>query len=419
MIFLLLFHLILIFIGGYFLSPEFTVYPYLTSHGFIPYINLIDQHLPIIFFGPFSLPLWLVANRTILLGLFITLLLATDTFFYLAIRQTRQPLFFTFTFIIFSWFFGGNFFWLSTFITFFLSLFLFLKIYSPKSIQFILGFLIGLIFLIKPTLLPGLSLLLFYSNLTNPFILTGFLSPIVVTLLYLIKLDALDSFYNLIFTFNTNYYVPFAHQLPNQRQLLLVLLAFIIPLYFLIQKNKKSLLISLLFLTLIYPRFEYLHLGPFVLLLTYFVANLKLNPIQISILTLVTALFFSFSLIKLKNYRYGDFYFNEEIVQANKNVKNLPGQNLLILGGSELIYPLSGKTPPEIYIPPLPWYFAVSEYQNQFLSSLAKTKTPILYYPSASVDNQPITAYTDFLIKILETNYNKEVHENYYLYLPK
>lgn len=418
MIALLLLHLTLIIFGGYFLSPEFTLYPYLTSQGFTPYLTLIDQHLPIIFFGPLSLPYWLIENRSILLSLFITILLFTDYLFYLSIKsKSNHPVFFTFALIVFSWFFGGNFFWLSTFITFFSSLTLYLSsFHKPQPI--LLGFFLGLIFLIKPTLFPALVLLALYLKIDKRTIL-GFLIPIAIITLYLAKLNLFQQFSALVLNFNSNYYLPLAKQLPNKRQLFLILLAFVPNLYLLFLKNKSALIVTTFFLILTYPRFEYLHLGPFILVLLYFTSTLKLSQNQSLALILTTTLFFSLSLIKLKNFRYGDFYFNQQVTQTSENIKALPGENILILGGSELIYPLSSKTPPRIYIPPLPWYFADLEYQQKILSALNETQTPILYYPSASVDGVPISQYTNFLNETLETRYNREEHVDYYLYLAK
>jgi len=66
----LLLHISLIYLRGYFLSGEFTLYPYLVSRGFLPYRDLIDQHFPTLLFGPFSLPAILTTNPWPLMGVF-------------------------------------------------------------------------------------------------------------------------------------------------------------------------------------------------------------------------------------------------------------------------------------------------------------------------------------------------------------
>src|SRR5258706_7714594 len=79
----LILHLSLVLIRGYFLSIELTLYPYLTSHAFLPYRNIIDQHFPTLLFGPFSLPAFLTTNPWPLFAAFLGTLCLTGLLLFL------------------------------------------------------------------------------------------------------------------------------------------------------------------------------------------------------------------------------------------------------------------------------------------------------------------------------------------------
>ena len=115
---IVLVHLFFIYLGGYFLSPEFTLYPYLTSLGLKPYLDLIDQHLPVVLFGPLSLPSFLTRNPQPLLGVFLSMVAITDILFFklLEKRKVKKPIFWTALFAVSLFVFSGNTLWLETFV---------------------------------------------------------------------------------------------------------------------------------------------------------------------------------------------------------------------------------------------------------------------------------------------------------------
>src|SRR5688572_28228100 len=83
----IIWHLWLVFGDNFFLSPEITLYPYLTTKGLIPYQQLIDQHFPLLFFGPLNLAQFGVTSPSSALYLFIVLILLTDFGFILAVKD--------------------------------------------------------------------------------------------------------------------------------------------------------------------------------------------------------------------------------------------------------------------------------------------------------------------------------------------
>ncbi|MBU1256088.1 hypothetical protein KKA49_00165, partial [Patescibacteria group bacterium] len=356
---LVLVHLFFIYLGGYFLSPEFTVYPYLTSIGLKPYVNIVDQHLPIILFGPLSLPHSLTSNPQPLLGLFLSLVAITDLLFFHLIKKTKtkNSILWTALFAASLFVFQGNTLWLETFIIPLVLLLFFLK--RP----FFVGMLSALIILTRPTLAPAVLLLLIFKKLKlSRYLIAGFLAPLLLTLTYLIYHQLLPDFIYLFFSFNTTYYSALAGKLPSLRQIALVGLV-TIPVLTRLFTNKKYLSIFIIILAFLpaWPRFELTHLQPAIALAIYFWATNKplghskatsrsvilacpesdsgctsFTRMTIERLLLVTLIFLSIRKITTAN--YGNFYLNPETQEVSSFIKTQEENQLFVLGGSDLIY---------------------------------------------------------------------------------
>jgi len=246
-------HLVAIIIGGYFLSPEFSVYPFLASRGFLPYVNLLDQHFPALLFGPISLPSFLTTNPQPLLVLFLLITALTDLFFFFSLRRRRvaEPQLWLIIWVVASYWFSGNSLWLETFISFLLAVILFIGQSRRPLVTFASGCLFGLIALTKPTLLPALVFLFLYLELTpGPVFLAGLLSPVFVTGLYLLKLDLLPSFLYLTLSFNRQFYALLAAKAPTLRQFG-EMTVFFVPSFILFLKKKQFLSFAIILLSLI------------------------------------------------------------------------------------------------------------------------------------------------------------------------
>lgn len=408
MLLLVAVHLLTIVGGGYFLSPEFTVYPYLASRGFLPYINLIDQHFPILLFGPISLPAFLTTNPQPLLFLFLLITATTDLFFYLAMIRHRvvAPQAWLLLWIAFSYWFSGNTLWLETFISLFLAIIFFISTNRKPLVNFVSGFFFGLIFLTKPMLVFTLIFVFFALQLSlGLFFVAGLISPFLITGLYFFKFDLLPSFLYLTLDFDRRFYAILAAQAPTARQLAETSLFFGSTLLLFLRRQKvlfSALVISALIL--VYPRFEYIHLAPALLLSLFFLAQTTtIRPV----LLVGAVLLFALALTKSYRHRFGNFYLSTETQQVAAYLKQKPQLSLYVLGGSDLLYPLTGRVPPGLtYLPSLPWYLSDVNLTKKMTIALTDSLgTEIAVKTDASVDGVNILNSGAPFVQLIIENY--------------
>ena len=402
-------HLVAIIIGGYFLSPEFSVYPFLASRGFLPYVNLLDQHFPALLFGPISLPSFLTTNPQPLLVLFLLITALTDLFFFFSLRRRRvaEPQLWLIIWVVASYWFSGNSLWLETFISFLLAVILFIGQSRRPLVTFASGCLFGLIALTKPTLLPALVFLFLYLELTpGPVFLAGLLSPVFVTGLYLLKLDLLPSFLYLTLSFNRQFYALLAAKAPTLRQFG-EMTVFFVPSFILFLKKKQflSFTIILLSLILVYPRFEFVHLQPALLLTLFCLAPMIV--LKKRLLLPAAALVLAFAVAKNYRHRYGNFYLDAETVKLAGYLKTKPEISLYVFGGNDLLYPLSNRIPPGFtYLPSLPWYWRDASLSQKMVTALSDSfTTTVVVRNKAFLDGANIQASAGLIGQFIKDNY--------------
>lgn len=405
-------HLAAIVIGGYFLSPEFTVYPFLTSRGFLPFTNILDQHFPTLLFGPISLPLALTANPYPLLTLFLLVTALTDLFFFFSLlrRRVASPQLWLLVWIVVSYWFSGSTLWLETFINLFLAIVLFLGGRQRPLVTFASGFLFGLILLAKPTLLPVLALLFVYLKpISTLFFFTGLFTPLLITGLYLFRFDLFSSFLYFTLDFNRRYYALFAAKAPTLRQLLEMGL-FFVPSLLIFLKKKQYLALTLVLsgLVLIYPRFEYTHLQP-ALLLTLFCLS-QILVLQKKLILPVAALVLAFAVAKNYRHHYGNFYLDAETIKLAGYLKTKPEISLYVFGGNDLLYPLSNRIPPGFtYLPSLPWYWQDAVLSQKMVTALTDSPTTeVLVKSGTFLDGANIQASSGLIGEFIKNNYQPE-----------
>ncbi len=403
----LLLHAVLIYFKGYFLSIEFTLYPFLTSRGFLPYQNILDQHFPTLLFGPFSLPAFLTTNPWPLLAVFVCVLLLTDVFLYAALVRSKvsKPLVWLVLYIVSSVYFSGNILWLETFVNLLLSAWIFLS-FSPKRLHyFVSGFLISQIILIRPTLIPAVTVLFFGLSLplTIPLLLGGFVG-LAIPALFLVRFGLVPDFIRLAIDFNRESYPTGAILLPAKRQVI-ILLAWILPTIASFIKNKKYLfLLSVIFMfVLVVPRFGYEHLQPLFLVVTLLWAFTAVKPGLLVYLLIVIV--FGLNLVASIRHSYGNYFLNPQVLEISADIAKLPQSNIYLLGASDLIYPLSGKTPPNYtYLPSLPWYFNQSDFSSKVIESLSDKTTPVVVDYSATVDGYNVVESSGPIFEYIKMN---------------
>lgn len=414
-------HLAIVLLGGYFLSPEFTLYPYLTSKGFLPYANIIDQHFPSLIFGPFSFPSWLTVNSQPLLTVFCSLTALTDLFLFLSLvrRGIKSPQIWLLVWIVVSYWFSGNTLWLESFITFYLAIIFFLGRNHKPMVGLSLGFLFSLVLLVKPTLFPFLILLFIYQELIldRQFII-GFILPLLVTFLFLTKFSILSDFFNLTFTFNRDYYSKYAVKIPSLRQIIETLIIFLPPILIFFKRRKYlSILIILLAVVPAFPRFEYIHLQPALLAVLFLVTG-ELS-LTVSFLIPACLILLTFFVYRNLRHSFGNFYLDKQTLRVASALKSSPGDFLFVMGGNDLLYPLSNRVPPGLtYLPPLPWYWKNESFAKRVISSLTfSPEALVLIKNNATIDGVNIDKSTGLIGKFIKDNYQEvEEIENYRLY---
>jgi len=422
--FLIGFHILIILYGGYFLSPEFSLYPYLSAHNFLPYVNIIDQHFPVIFFGPLSLPSWAGANPQPLLSVFLFLTITTDLmlFRYLKNNKSFHVIFYLFIYICLNYLVaGGNILWLDSIIgLLFLSIVL-LGSGSNKVFFFVIGLFSATILLIKPSTILAIILLVWYLRPRQMrYIYLGAISIFLTSFFYLIYYNIFTDFVSLVFKFNSSVYLHEAIKLPSIKQALFILLIVILSGLSSFSKRKFIFfLISLSFLSLLLPRFDPVHLQPWLLVSILIISQVKLPSLML-ITSSIVVLFLVF--FRLHKYQYGNFYLTPEVINLAHQIKQINPANIYILGGSDLLYPQSSSLPPgKFYLPSLPWYLSQDKFVNKQIQILKENPdTLIIFNSAANIDQISIFSYAEPLLR-----YFKENHEiidqigNYQLYKRK
>ncbi len=418
----LLLHITLILIRGYFLSVEFTLYPYLTAHGFLPYRDIIDQHFPTLLFGPFSLPTFLTANPWPLLAVFLFVLCLTDILFYASLVRYKvaRPAIWLVLYLLSSVYFSGNVLWLETFINLLLTLWFFLSFSKLSSAKFVSGLLVSQILLLRPTIFPAIVFLVLGLSLSvTPLFLVGLFIGLLLPGIYLVRYNLVSDFYRLAIDFNQHIYPREAFLLPVKRQIIYLLFWLSPTVYFLLKKKRILLLISLTFLFfLIFPRFGFEHLQPLFLCATLFWA--LSSPKQKMLIYFFIFALFVLSLISSIRHPYGNYFLNPETENVSAIVKALPGQDIYLLGASDLIYPLSGKLPPHFtYLPSLPWYFSQKDFRDRVIDSLSDKNTPVLVDYNAEVDGSNVLDSSNEVFKYIRMNFAPgEKIGHYQIFIP-
>lgn len=418
----LILHVALIFARGYFLSGEFTLYPYLVSRGFLPYRDLLDQHFPTLLLGPFSLPAFLTSNPWPLLFVFLVTLCLTDIFLYASFVRfkIKQPLVWLVLFIVSSVYFSGYILWLETFVNLLISLWLFLSFSKNSLRQFVSGFLLSQILLLRPTIAPALLVLfLSFSNFSIPLIVGGLIGVGIPTL-FIFKQGIITDFYRQAIQFNKDVYPQEARLLPNLRQIL-TLFFWLTPIIYSIIKNKKFHYLAIMvgLLVLAFPRFGYEHLQPLYLVAILFWALLSKKPNIFAYLFII--IFFCLNLVSAIRHPYGNFYLTSEVLTSANQIRKLPGQTIYLLGAPDILYPLSGKIPPNYtYVASLPWYLHQKDFQDKIILSLKDSNTPVLVNFNAEVDGKNIVTESQKVFEYIKMNYEEgEKIGSYQLFLPK
>lgn len=376
---------------GYFLSPEFILYPYLFNNGMLPYLHILDQHPPFLFFGPLSIPAFISTNPNFLIAVWVVIIFFTN----LLVLNFKNKEVFKTSFLLFSsWIiFSGRTLWTDTFLIFFTLLYLTLS-------SFLGGIFLAFIILLKPTY-TVIALALFfyrYPKKIKIFFL-GLILPLLITTYFLYHQHLFNQFYYYLFTFNKDFYLPLASKLPEPKEFFITSL-YLLP--FLPLLKPKQILLSIFFIIPAIPRFEISHLFPLSIIVIALLSHSKNK-----LLVFFVLLPFTISLVGQVRHRVGNFYYQPQTIQIAQKLNSFPDSPLLVIGASDLLYPLTNRLPPNLtYLPMLPWYLADKTSLMQLTANLITSpSTLVVIDRQASLSGVKIIDRLDILNKAVNLLY--------------
>jgi hypothetical protein len=406
---LLVGHLIYLLVLEFVVYPEFFIFPYLASAGWLPYKQIIDSHFP---------GLWLMPINFFTLGfnnpesykILLALIIVWNSFWIFRIARelagSKAALMAVAFYAVWQPFFSGSHLWLELIIS---PLILPAYYYINQRKWLITGILLGMALLFKQTVLPLLLIPVFFSKPDYKYFLGLFL-PWIPILIYFKFHNLFSDFFYWTVYFNFFIYAPASHLLPTLHELLKLLLPFGLFLYLFPKKKLLSVWILLSFV-FSQSRFDFEH---FQAALPFFCIALGLvfsqHRFRNFILTgsLVWSLFFT---LRHAAFFQTRFFSDRTFAQVNLiKSQTHPGDIVFLLGSQPLLYPLTQTYPPDHYFSfHMPWYISVN--QNRLINSL-KNDPPklVIFDPSSSVDGVNITQSAPELTDFVKQNYLSKLH---------
>jgi hypothetical protein len=428
---LILIHVFLLSRLVFFPYPEIFVYPYLINHGFLPYLNIFDQHfpgllmLPINFAklgigGPMAAKIWLFASVVVSqILIYLTILKLTKN----KLLGFSANIFYLFTQVLFE----GYIFWVDSLLAPIL-LFAFLLLISSDDLRkrkhiLLSGFTLGLAVVMKQTFITIPVFLaiyyLFFQKVGKrilPFCV-GFCVPLAALVAWIVEKGILGEFVYWTFVFNIIIYAPMARKLPTLTQLVRVAVYFSPILYLFFSKNKK-ILISLAVFTLFamlpaLGRFEFVHLQPvFPFTAIFFALMISSNTGRFKniILTGIIALTLVWFPAYVKNHLGSKIYFfDSDTIDTSQIVKSntKPSDRIFVLGAQPVIYSLADRLPAGgVFTVAVPWNMKAA--QEKILAGL-KSNNPkmVVRDSSAAIDGQKVVEFAPLINEYINVSYVK------------
>lgn len=432
---IIILHTFLLLKLSFFPYPELFVYPYLAEHGFLPYKNILDQHLPSVLMTPFNL--YDLGLRTILSARYFltgTVILSQIFIFLIAdklFKSKKRAIFANILYFLAQPLFEGTTLWLDTFLVPLLLAasyfsFRFLEKETKSDLIFASLFL-GFALFIKQVMLPlviAVAAYLYYKSKDIrkilQFLFFAFL-PLAASVFWIYSEGIFSDFLYWTITFNFDVYAKMGRKLPSLSQLARVLVFWAPAFYWLyLQIRRKEILIFGIFMIFsmaaAVSRFEFVHLQlslPFVaLLITGFLlkAEKKIKYAILALPLLVLGVWLG-KFYREQNFGF-DYFFDSQTREVAQRVSRLTDTNekIFVLGAQPTIYFLSDRLPAgEIFTVNLPWNMSVAE--EAILKRLKEDKPKVVVRDtSASIDQIKVIDFTKLLNAFIDKYYVK--HES-------
>lgn len=431
-LFLLVFiHILLVSKSYFFPYPEIFIDPYLVQKGFVPYREILDQHLPSLLMMPinfYTLGIKTPEAAKVFLAAIVTVnhLLIFLLVKRLSSKVVKLPVGNIFYFLLQPLFDGGVF-WLDTILTPFLLasvLFLIRYLKNNNFCNLILsGFFLGLCIYIRQV-----YLLLFVLVVVGVYLKTKSLGktfcfflvclvPTLITLSWISFNGLIKDFLFWTVEFNVNYYAAMAAKLPKPSEFFKIFLL-LFPLLFLQLKKLRNLelatpfIFALFSVPLVFPRFELVHLQPLVpmvIVMSSLIYNSLNNKRTKLILTSYLFILLVFSLLVYKRSLGSFIYFFDPVTrETGERVNAITSKEdkIFIIGAQTIIYPIADRVPPgRVYVVPVPWTLIAVE-DRILRGLLLDPPTIIVRDQTAEVDGKKIINYAKKINSFINENYS-------------
>jgi len=417
-----LLHLLILSPMEFVAYPEFFVYPYLTSSGWLPYRQIIDQHFPGLFFMPVNFfTLGFINPRSLKILSLLLVIFQSALIYRIAksISSRVYPLIAMVTFALWQPFFSGNHLWLESLIS---PLALTSFYLWRNATPFWSGAALGAAILFKQSVALPIFILILITYFRRGFksaltFAAGAVLPLTLAVCYFGYRGVLSDFFFWTVKFNFLYAVQ-AATVPDWTvlfKLLLPALLFILALFK--SQPKRVVLVLAVWGLILIPgglsRFDFTRLQAIVPFL-----SLSLGLLITSLWSAKKYFLFSvilvaqlawFSIFYIRQENWGQYRFFDQSASALvQTVTSLtsPGDEIFLLGVQPHLYMLSGTYPPGSHFSyQLPWYLPFT--QNRILYSLASDPPQYIFYDAAaSVDGKPISEYAAPLIQYVKHYYS-------------
>lgn len=425
--------------------PEMLAYPYLISHGFLPYRDIVFPYFPLLpnlltvlynFFGQ--------SVSVLQFFTWITILIVDGLVFYLTFLvfgKKSLALMGMAGFILWQPYFDGNMMWFDLALSPLILIGAILQLQFNKKrlgvFLFLAGVCWGLAVTVKQQAVVFYlaSVLFLLTDVDKKIrhlllLLAGFSLPILLTLASLASVNILDKFANwaiIVPIFVMSRIGGYA-SFPSIEQVV-TLVIFLIPAWLLLARivyfsktNRAIFLLLLLFLASLtnsLPRFSLFRFQAVIILVAplfvwwvdkYYASHKKIVP-GLLIIVLGISLWSQQWFYRF-NWGQSIRFFEEETLVGSQylSAHTTKEEQIYLLNVSSVWYVLSNRLPPKPWVDNFPWYFEVPGVQDEVIASFARSKPKVVLYryPSAGPSYQLGTYQPDKLIRYLMEYYSQK-----------
>ena len=407
----------------FFPYPELFIYPYLTNHGLIPYLNIFDQHFPGLMFFPINLGnLGMTTPEMARLWQY-GVVIFTQVILYFVARKffgSKKAIIANVFFLLWQPFFEGWVLWIDSF----LPIFTLLSLYFLKSKKlFWSGLLLGLALLFKQVLIPLIVLvavyIIFKEKKFKPLLIfgLGIIIPVFFLALYITNLGIWRDFIFWTITFNMTTFGQMGRKYGTLSQIIRVLgvYGFSLLVYFEKKFRKDALLIGIFLigsLGSIYARFDFVHLQPslpFAALLStgaviwlFRKKYLKYLIVVYILASIFLQLRFFQGFMGNKVFFFGD---SEKKIVAEIQKLSVPNDKIFAFGTLPHIYQMADRLPPgKVFVFQFPWFMI--EAENKILTGIiSDPPVVVIRDPEAKVEGKNLISFMPNINDYINKNY--------------